>query len=126
MNDKELLEFAAKSVDYEFVAYHILKQDRNSALSTTWAEAWAEVKKPEASLGNCRWNPLLNDADSFKLAVQLNFAIVQDCEYSLVEVHYSHSSDLDRLWLEEDWAADKYSATRRAIVRAAAEIGKSK
>jgi hypothetical protein len=50
------------------------------------------------------WNPLTDDGDALRLAVKL------DLTYYDVK--------------EEEWHQDRYAATRLAIVRAAAEIGK--
>ena len=60
--------------------------------------------------GNCNWwNPLTDDGDALRLAVKLN--ILWD-----VKVHYTRFLDL--------CVHDKLAATRRAITRAAAQIGK--
>jgi hypothetical protein len=54
------------------------------------------------------WNPLTDDGDALRLAVKLNlWEAVRDC--------YQHADSSD---------SDPYAATRRAIVRAAAEIGR--
>ena len=54
------------------------------------------------------WRPLTDDADALRLAVKLN--ILWD-----VNIHYTRFLDLG--------INDNLAATRRAIVRAAAEIG---
>lgn len=60
------------------------------------------------------WNPLTNDGDALRLAVKLRITphldgSMTDCE-GCTEAHLS----------------DPYAATRLAIVRAAAEIGRAK
>jgi hypothetical protein len=60
-----------------------------------------------------RWNPLTNSGDAFELAVKL------DLLADGLAGHYDYATDAE-------YAADPYAATRRAIVRAAAEIGRSK
>jgi hypothetical protein len=69
------------------------------------------------------WNPLTNDGDALRLAVKLgikskfNSALNQAiawCGYQQQDIHIN----------VEDYNNDPYAATRRAIVRAAAEIGK--
>jgi hypothetical protein len=58
------------------------------------------------------WNPLTDDGDALRLAVKLNlFDENSKFTYTLWEEQLNNESDL-------------YAATRRAIVRAAAEIGK--
>jgi hypothetical protein len=92
MNDRELLEAAAK------------------AAGLPW-DQWVID-------GDDSWNPLTDDGDALRLAVKLlmEIAVFSDrCNTRCLEL----SGDD---WIEE--AGDIQSATRRAIVRAAAEIGK--
>ena len=65
------------------------------------------------------WNPLEDDADAFRLAVQLELDIefTEDCVFA-------NGIDIQNYQLYEWHNDDKAKATRRAIVRAAAEIGK--
>ena len=65
------------------------------------------------------WNPLVRDSDALQLTVRLNLML--DTDYngctsvgsaSLCEILEPHNGD-------------PYAATRRAVVRAAAEIGKT-
>ena len=69
-----------------------------------------------------RWNPLTDDGDALRLAVQL-------CLYVTVGPLASAASwPPHGAWLQEVIEAhglDRNAATRRAIVRAAAEIGKT-
>jgi hypothetical protein len=55
------------------------------------------------------WNPLTDDGDAFRLAVKLNL-------WEAVRDGYQHADSLD---------GDPQAATRRAITRAAAEIGRT-
>ena len=55
------------------------------------------------------WNPLEYDHDALRLAVKLNLLVLHDVHIAPVNI-----------WEGED----PYAATRRAIVRAAAEIGR--
>lgn len=57
------------------------------------------------------WNPLSDDGDALRLAVKLNIDI---------KPQYSYEGP----WEDGGTLIDPYAATRRAIVRAAAEIGK--
>lgn len=59
-----------------------------------------------------RWNPLHDDGDALRLAVRLNLLGAHSDEHAI-----GAAGMLD---------ADPYAATRRAIVRAAAEIGGAK
>ncbi len=105
MTDKELLEKAAKAAGYSTAPYfdgpHI------------------GANKYEYTEGPNGWNPLTDDGDALRLAVKLNLII--EFYQTYVYVYYSMSEKT----FEEDHDGDSYAATRRAIVRAAAEIGKA-
>ena len=61
-----------------------------------------------------QWNPLTDDGDALRLAVKLNLFNTRSKGYEW--------PDAELFARHED---DPYAATRRAIVRAAAEIGKA-
>lgn len=61
------------------------------------------------------WNPLTDDGDAFRLAVKLGFAVRRISNKAMVS---SSAGQFD-----EYCDRDQYAATRRAITRAAAEIG---
>ena len=65
-----------------------------------------------------RWNPLTDDGDALRLAVKLEMYIVTRFEKTNVS-----APRLDG-WIVEPHHDNPDAATRRAIVRAAAEIGK--
>jgi hypothetical protein len=101
MSDRELIRLAAKA---------------------------AEVNGPQVQgfdgivIGNERdghifWNPLKDDGDALRLAVKLNMSLVMFSIYVRVDT-------VDYEDIYEEYGDDPYAATRRAIVRAAAEIGK--
>jgi hypothetical protein len=97
--DRGLLELAAKAAGIEI---HGFFGDDETG------EWWADVGEEEV----IEWNPLTDDGDALRLAVKLN----------LIQKH----SFTDALAEENDACnGDYYFATRRAIVRAAAEIGKA-
>ena len=62
------------------------------------------------------WNPLTDDGDALRLAVRLGFFI------HIGKYHVA----IDGTAIEEAYRNEPYAATSRAIVRAAAEIGKGK
>lgn len=90
MNDKELLELAAKAAGVEVVTPTMLEYGK--------------------------WNPLTDDGDALRLAVKLKLSP----EYDGDEVYVSAHSD----FTASEFSESPYAATRRAIVRAAAEIGR--
>lgn len=59
-----------------------------------------------------RWNPLTDDGDALRLAVRLNL---------FNGAEFYHFRSLERFGRQDE---DDLAATRRAIVRAAAEIGR--
>lgn len=101
MTDRELLELAAKAANVDYIEY--------DALGLRRVIGFHEDLIPCETY----WNPLTRDDDAFRLAVKLNIGVVSD------------SFNVDTLVLCEPHHHDPYAATRRAIVRAAAEIGKA-
>lgn len=63
------------------------------------------------------WNPLTDDGDAFRLAVKLKLTITVYGTETLVVY-----GDGEKIY--EEGRSDLYAASRYAIVRAAAEIGK--
>ena len=101
MTDKELLELAAKAAGISGSWFedcnHMIREfvfDRRFGIKTKTG----------------LWNPLTDDGDALRLAVKLNLLYGKVFARSVAEYH-------------ED-GDDIYAATRRAIVRAAAQIGK--
>ncbi len=106
MNDKELIELAAKAAGYQ------IKGDAEVCLfvSDDDGRTW------------CEWNPLLYDDNALRLAVKLELDVFHSC----ISVRAVHREN-DRGWSIRCRGTkpqmDPYAATRRAIVRAAAAIG---
>ena len=96
MTDRELLELAAKAAGYEW------GYEDTGALF---------VFVPQAR----EWNPLTDDGDALRLAVKLEINICFGANYVI-------ANDVQNPTVNN--ANDPYAATRRAIVRAAAEMAK--
>lgn len=107
-SDRELLELAAKAAGIQ-CEWHLGCGD---ALCLTAKEA-----------SSIYWNPLRDDGDAFRLAAALRLTIYHD-DLSVVIKHKRYSWDWLGEMINED-SGDRASATRRAIVRAAAAIGKA-
>lgn len=100
MTDKQLLEYAAKAAgmagDFDF---------ENKQLDKFWVRSFGY------------WNPLTDDGDALRLAVKLRMVIA--CYKDACEIENLRGESL-----AYEVNANPYAATRRAITRAAAEIGK--
>lgn len=107
MTDRELLEMAAKASGCEVERY----SEKYGVLISVadGVIMW--------------WNPLLNDGEALRLAVKLNLRVMpqEECVY----VESNPDSVLGFASVSEMNGDRPYTATRRAIVRAAAEIGKA-
>jgi len=75
------------------------------------------METPFAGWEQIAWNPLISDGDALRLAVKLGIGC-----YSIRGA--SWADDNGKIYRELH-NGDPYAATRRAIVRAAAEIGAS-
>ncbi|MBV6027270.1 hypothetical protein [Pseudomonas aeruginosa] len=102
MNDRELLELAARAAGYQFsYSYRSLS---SPAVPVILAETGRWRK----------WDPRHDDGDALRLAVLLN-----------LEIHSPQSDPTVMFRTAEDDVFYQDTCIRRAIVRAAAEIGKS-
>ena len=97
MTDRELLELAAKAAGYEYAKHG----------------GYIVV---DGIPGN--WNPLTDDGDALRLAVKLD--IVPRVINGVAFAWRDGVCDI-----QEPHNGDPYAATRRAIVRTAAEIGRN-
>lgn len=106
--DRELLELAAKAAgigggwDWP----------RGAKQPTFWRDS-----------GGKAWNPLADDADALRLAVKLRIGIGD--RLSTVTSFCHQSMSKGAIYCEEIGVSDPYAATRRAITRAAAAIGRT-
>jgi len=103
--DRELLEAAAKAagLDVRWIAeFQDFYEQRPHMLPGYWD----------------KWNPLTDDGDALRLAVKLNLHIS-------VFVDAIGIGTPGAGYVEFKYESDPCAAARRAIVRAAAEIGRS-
>lgn len=96
MSDRELLELAAKAIG--------LDATNHPAHTDDWS-----------------WNPLTDDGDALRLAVKLKLCV--SIEFDRVDVTTPQMDNATEYFYDNP-QTDYYAATRRAIVRAAAAIGK--
>jgi hypothetical protein len=106
MTDRELLEAAAKA----------------AGMSIEWQPCWAHNNET-----GCEWNPLTDDGDALRLAVELGFTVGPHLGATYAGVAPCPDDFEDGKFptrIAQMHNGDPYAATRRAIVMAAAEIGK--
>lgn len=105
MNDRELLELAAKAANMDIF--------------------WCDCISYNCKTGE-EWNPLTDDGNALRLAVKLGFSISINRGEEKVVIETGSDDEnhfhIEKYQLENE--ESHVSATRRAIVRAAAEIGK--
>lgn len=88
----------------------LLEQAAKAAgIEGDWDDVESAIRFKRRPLNMDHWNPLNNDGDALRLAVRLNLHEAIRLAHRLV-----------------DDKTDFYAATRRSIVRAAAEIGRAK
>lgn len=118
MTDKELLERAAKAAGIEVYGWPTDDPTCLCLRGTTIS-----------------WNPLTDDGDALRLAVKLGFNVApysyfsERCQKPATVKRSGGGKTKDLIvcfptYKESFEKYDPYAATRRAIVRAAAEIGK--
>ena len=100
MTDREMLELAAKA----------------AGMRVIWPN---EAVLPDGR--SIRWNPLTDDGDALRLAVKLKLAFATWGSGACAVVFLYGG----RGRIVEPHKDDPYAATRRAIVMAAAEIGRN-
>jgi len=105
MTDRELLELAAKAAGLTNPQYE-------QSVAANWNIYHGDIVDPR----EC-WNPLADDGDALRLAVKIGFVMSASEKFVKVSLTWSRE-------ILEYANGDILSATRRAIVRAAAEIGK--
>ena len=111
MDDVELLDLAAKA-------------NNSPNIKLKNFGAWIDEERERY------WNPLTDDGDALRLAVKLKLAIFppegDDGDFAVASVPDGVLDDFGETWIQESVKdGDKLAAIRRAIVRAAAEIGKA-
>ena len=105
MTDRKLLELAAKAAGIDRGAdrleYGILVTEKTGRRSLP------------------KWNPLEDDGDAFRLAVKLRINVTHGA--NMVNAEREQPEEVAAV---EPFNGDPAAATRRAIVKAAAEIGR--
>jgi len=116
MNDRELLELAAKAVGIKVFWGHPGSCQNSSEKLYRELVGRIMYTAPE-------WNPLTDDGDALRLAESLGLTICMNGSGTV-----SASDDYDKTVFAtqsiNECSGNRLTATRRAVVRAAAEIGR--
>ena len=106
MTDRELLEWSAKAAGLDYIK------------DCVWIDNgfYSPLNRHE----RIAWNPLIDDGAAFRLAVKLGINVMYGSTMVVVEREKPKKEGC-----VESFNDDPYAATRRAIVRAAAEIGRA-
>lgn len=127
MTERELLELAAKAVGWtgwrsKHGYWNVTSPEGERSTHCQYWNAYCpdtgeKLREPTFAdaIAETNWNPLTDDGDALRLAVKLKICV------DIHENGHCYAGD-DVMVVEE--GTDSYAATRRAIVRAAAEIGK--
>lgn len=111
MSDRELLESAAKAAGYKLERF----------ISALYPYATIYTVKGK------QWDPLADDGDTLRLAVELGLSVSTGILSVSTGIDWAEAK-IDELTPIREFAhkdyQDIFAATRRAIVRAAAEIGR--
>jgi hypothetical protein len=116
MNDRELLELAAKAAGYRIEWVSTRLDDNFTARIRNENPYWFNWPA---------WNPIDDDGDALRLAVKLDISLRQKfamvvAEYPCIDAEFNERNTLCEAVLD-----DYCAATRRAVVRAAAEMAKT-
>ncbi len=122
MTDREMLELAARAAGYVVESHHVS--------GGAWVYPVDEVPNADGDYpGLFLWSPREDDGDALRLAVQLMIRVSVNRAFRLsipgsVTVEYPDRDGFYFALGEAVTNSDPYAATRLAIFRAAAEIGR--
>lgn len=122
--DRELLELAAKAAGMIILVEGMEWPRENIG----WFFNQVGDNPPalyDRAIIHAAWKPLTDDGDALRLAVKLNMRL-DILDFSGWSLAANRNTPLEVEWIEEHHSDQgALAATRRAIVRAAAEIGKA-
>lgn len=107
MNDRELLEMAAKVAGI--------------------SGEYSDTHKCFASHMEPGWNPISDDGDALRLAVKLGILVQSECYDDYDDMYaaaYKYDNGVEIASVQVPYTSDPYSASRWAIVQLAAILGR--
>lgn len=122
MNDRELLELAAKAAGIKARWFRVKQWGKRRDYPGT--RFYAGIKQVFGTHHAKPWDPLTDDGDALRLAERLEMTICMDGSASCsAQYWFGNERLIVTEWLKSKH--DRLKGVRRAIVRAAAEIGRS-
>lgn len=122
--DRELLELAARASGFRGPEHKFCwTENEYPRCSGTHGALWNYVGFMDSAV---LWNPLTDDGDALRLAVELRLVI--DTDYNngaAVGSAYLSMDEFHEHDCPSRFGADRAAAARRAITRAAAEVAKA-
>ena len=122
--DRKLLELAALAAglvyEHPGLAYPVGFKEQVA----TWHPVTSECDQFE-HIPLTEWNPLADDSDALRMAVKLGLVVCVMNEIKTTGIYLPAEHIGGKFDETERHGNDPYAATRRAIVLAAAEIGKA-
>jgi hypothetical protein len=109
--EREVLELAAKAAGYRYVKPH---ETYGGQFGLALCDEHGRILRD--------WDPLHDDGDALRLLARLRLTL--DYRVGFVGVHTGHGPYIGQCPHDAYPLEDDTAATRRAIVRAAASIGK--
>ncbi len=113
LSDRGLLEAAAKQAGIEIEAYH--------ELSEPGYEYRVKENDPEDGPWMRLWDPLTDDGEALRLVVKMKMTVAVDVDRIDVGFDADFNRHVTEFIYEKPTPTDIFAATRRAIVRAAAQ-----
>lgn len=124
MDDLELLKKAAKVAHYTVSFEPEMSMKCDDGIYYTHDRGYPDVGR----VGSCWWNPLLDDGDAFRLAIQLSMQVEYLDFTGNARARARKHGGIDQDWIVEYCMTpdmktkDESAAARRAVVKAAADL----
>ena len=121
--DRELLELAALAAGVKYDDEKSKPKDGHA-----WWGLWLKFDREPSEYDRRYWNPLADDGDALRLAVIVGSKMFKGNGVALLFADNEDKAvvfrDFENIRAVENATNDPLAATRRAVVRGAAEIGK--
>lgn len=114
---RELLELAAKAAGY------VIEEHARNGSAWAWVHPVGSTPDADGDMPSFKWNPRNDDGDALRLAVKLNLQINPTISTYFGPASTAYDGGVGISTIQH--GGDPSLATRLAIVRAAAEVGRA-